>query len=171
MILFKRIASICIVACLCFMSFNISTLAAESSTCHDNAALLKGESIVYQNEDFTIVRSAVDNTENESINARSTDYGYAWINSSASGSFTVTTSKSGTIGITLKVESSSNDSWAYMSIQKPDGSYFKNNIAIDPTTGGGEGGIYKIYFASSGTYTIHYIAHTTVGMRLMCWLY
>lgn len=98
-------------------------------------------------------------------------YGSTWVSSSNSGSFTVSTNNSGTIGITLKVESSSNDSWAYLSVQKPNGSYFKNNVYVDPTTGNGDGAVYKMYFASSGTYTIHYIAYTSVGMRLMCWLY
>ncbi len=46
---------------------------------------------------------------------RGTDYGNAWISSSSAGSFTVTTSKSGTIYMTLKAESSSNSSWAYVS--------------------------------------------------------
>lgn len=102
---------------------------------------------------------------------RSTDYGNAWISSASAGSFTVTTSKSGTLYMTLKVESSSNSSWAYVSVKKPNGSYYANNIYVDPTSEGGEGVHLKMTFASAGTYTIVYNAYTSVGMRLMCWIY
>lgn len=102
---------------------------------------------------------------------RGMDYESTWLDRSASGKFPIYTSKSGTIGITLKVESRSNSSWAYISVQKPNKSYFKNNVYVDPTTRGGEGWAGKMYSASSGTYYIHYAAHTSVGMRIMCWMY
>lgn len=123
------------------------------------------ETIVYKDDDVTVVRV------NDLSTYANDEYGSVWLNSSASGSFSVNTSHSGTVGITLKVQSTSNDSWAYISVQKPDGNYFKNNIYVDPTTGNGDGAVYKMYFASSGTYTIHYAAYTSVGMRIMCWLY
>lgn len=102
---------------------------------------------------------------------RSTDYGDAWIGSSGSGSFTVTTSKGGTLRMTLKVESASNSSFAYVSVKKPNGTYYKNDIYVDPTSESGEGVHLMMILASAGTYTISYNAVTTAGMRLMCWIY
>lgn len=130
------------------------------------------ENILYQDKDITIVEVNSTNVFTEKgVNSRAMTYGSTWIDSSDSGSFSVNTEKSGTIGITLKAESSSDSSWAYMSVIKPDGTYFKNNVYINPTSGNGDGKNFKIYFASSGTYTINYIAYTDVGMRLMCWMY
>ena len=169
----KKFFAMIMALCLCLSTSVTSVFAAEASEVNPSNAteICEGETIVYQDEDVTVVR--VDDA-NSSMNLASTNamtYGSTWVSSSNSGSFTVSTNNSGTIGITLKAESSSNDSWAYLSVQKPNGSYFKNNVYVDPTTGNGDGAVYKMYFASSGTYTIHYIAYTSVGMRLMCWLY
>lgn len=102
---------------------------------------------------------------------RGTDYGNAWISSSSAGSFTVTTSKSGTIYMTLKVESSSSDSFAEVSVWKPNGSAYDGIIHVDPSSENGGGVHLQMYCAQSGTYTIGYNASTTAGMRLMCWIY
>lgn len=130
------------------------------------------ENILYQDKDITIVEvNSTNGFPEKGINSKTMTYGSTWVNSSDSGSFSINTEKSGTIGITIKAESSSDSSWAYMSVMKPDGTYFKNNVYIDPTSGNGDGKKFKIYYASSGTYTINYIAYTDVGMRLMCWMY
>lgn len=100
-----------------------------------------------------------------------TTYESVWLDSSSSGSFPIYTPNSGTIGVTLKVESSSDDSFAYISVKKPDGTYFKNRVTINRNTNNGEGGVYRMYLAPSGTYTIEYQGYTTVGMRIMCWMY
>lgn len=138
----------------------------------NNVVIREDEQVLYQDNDITIVQVKSLNTLSEKVIAsRDMTYGSTWVSSSDSGSFSVDTEKSGTIGITIKAESSSESSWAYMSIMKPDGTYFKNNVYIDPTSGNGNGKKFKIYYASSGTYTINYIAYTDVGMRLMCWMY
>lgn len=103
--------------------------------------------------------------------AKTTDYESVWLDNSAQGSFDIYNHNSGTVGVTLKVESSSNTSTANIKVKKPDGSYFLNGVAIYPYTNGGNGGVYTIYFAQTGTYTIEYNAYTTVGMRIMCWMY
>lgn len=114
------------------------------------------------------------NTQTDSsriCSTRATDYGNAWISSSSAGSFTVTTNRSGTIHMTLKAESSSNSSWAYVSVKKPDGTYYGNNIYVDPKSENGAGVHLTMVCSKSGTYTISYNASTTAGMRLMCWIY
>lgn len=156
--------------CLCFAS--IPAYAAESDSAVSPS--VEEGTIVYQDDDITIVQTPLSADDNGAVMpaaTNSSDYNSAWVSSSKSDSFPVNTSKSGTIGITLKVESSSNSSFAYISVKKPNGSYFKNDVYVDPTTGGGEGAQYTMYLASSGTYTIEYTAYTTVGMRIMCWLY
>ena len=102
---------------------------------------------------------------------KTTDYESVWLDYSASGSFDIYNHNSGTVGVTLKVESASTSSTANIKVKKPDGSYFLNSVQINPTTNGGQGGLYTIYFAQTGTYTIEYTAYTTVGMRIMCWMY
>jgi len=126
--------------------------------------------LVYEDKGI-IVRLGNPNDPNAPISPLATSYAYVWLDASANGSFPIYTSNSGTIGITLKVESSSNSSWAYCSVYKPNGSAFWNNVYVDPTTNNGNGYQGTMLFASSGTYTIVYAAYTTVGMRLMCWLY
>lgn len=105
------------------------------------------------------------------VSPRATDYGNVWIDSVESGSFTVTTNRSGTIYMTLKVESSSSASFAEVSVWKPDGSSYDGIVHVDPSSENGEGVHLKMYCAKSGTYTIGYNAYTTAGMRLMCWIY
>jgi hypothetical protein len=103
---------------------------------------------------------------------RHTDYESVWLNGNAQGSFPIYCTHSGTVGITIAVESSSNSSWANVSIQKPNKSYYyPTGIAINRNTNGGDGWYAKMRFASTGTYTIHYTAVTPVGMRIMCWMY
>lgn len=156
-----------------FSLFIPNAFADNLNTDYSNKIIIpKNENILYQDKDITIVE--VNNTNSsleKGINPRTTTYGSTWVSSSKSGNFYVNTNNSGTIGITLKAESSSDSSWAYISVMKPDGTYFKNNVYIDPTSENGEGKKFKIYNASSGTYTISYVAYTDVGMRLMCWMY
>lgn len=169
----RKFLVVFIALCLLLSTSVTCAFAAETtdSSSSVSVAIQPNETIVYQDEDVTVVRV---NELDDSTSVASTNdmnYGSVWLDKSSSGSFPVNCDLSGTIGITLKAESSSNDSWAYLSVEKPNGSYFKNNVYVDPTTGDGEGAIFKMYFASSGEYTIHYMAYTSVGMRLMCWLY
>ncbi len=164
----RKIFTLLLAICLTFSTVSATAFAAETNS--NSIVLPDNETIVYQDDDVTVVK-VDESVQTEQASAKATTYESVWLDSSDSGSFSVNTPNSGTIGITLKVESQSNDSWAYISVQKPNGDYFKNNVYIDPTTNNGEGGVYKMYFASSGDYTIHYIGYTSVGMRIMCWLY
>ena len=157
--------ALAIMLCLSFSSFAYAT---ESGP--------KFGDIVYEDEYIVVLFGNPDSPDTP-ISAeavamtRGSDYASIWVSSSSSGNFSINNTHSGTVGITLKVESTSNSSWAYLSVQKPDGSYFKNNIYVDPTTGGGAGWQGTMLFASTGTYKIHYTAYTSVGMRIMCWMY
>lgn len=164
---FRSLVALCLAMVMAF-SFSATAFAATSEEVStDGFVLAENETIVYQDDEMTIVETPVDTLD---VSPRTTDYNSVWLDSSSTGSFRVYTSNTGTVGITLKVESSSDSSCAYISVQKPNGSYFKNKVLLTPATNGGEAQ-YTIYFASSGSYTIEYSAYTTVGMRIMCWMY
>lgn len=96
-------------------------------------------------------------------------YGHR-VTGSGSGSFTVSapSGASGSAGITLRSDCSSNGAFSYISIQKPDGSYFKNNIYLD----GNQEKKLQIYFPQNGTYTIYYTTYTPdSSVHLQCWIY
>lgn len=164
---FKSLVALCLAMVMAF-SFSVSAFAATPEEAVDNSFVISEDAtVVYQDDEMTIVETPVTTS---SVTPRSTDYNSVWLDSSSTGSFRVYTSNTGTVGITLKVESSSNNSSAVLSVQKPNGSYFKNDVFLTPGQSGGEVQ-YTILFASSGSYTIHYSAYTEVGMRIMCWMY
>lgn len=141
--------------------------ASETSNHSFTASDTNGK-IVYQDEDVIIVQV---NSSDTASARNTTTYESTWLNSSGSGSFPIYTANSGTIGVTFKVESSSDDSWASISLQKPNGSYYDGIFTVDRNSNNGDGIYFHMYFAKSGTYTVHYSAYTSVGMRIMCWMY
>ncbi|MBP3463450.1 MAG: hypothetical protein J6K45_03100 [Clostridia bacterium] len=149
------------------MIFAMSTVAFAAD---DTFNIPPDAEIVYQDDEITIVSAPLTDDDLQT-SLRNSNYGNAWVSSSTSGSFTVNNQHSGTVGLTMKVESSSNDSWAYISVLKPNGVAYLNNIYVDPTSGNGEGRKYTLYSASTGTYTFSYSAYTSVGMRIMAWMY
>lgn len=165
----RSFVALCLVMAMAFSFSATAFAAAPDEAVTDTVVIGENETIVYQDDDMTIVETPVD-TNSFGVSPLSTDYNSVWLDSSSNGSFKVYTSNAGTIGITLKVESSSDNCSALISIKKPNGSYYKNNIFLTPTQNGGEGQ-YKIYFASSGSYTYEYSAYTDAGMRIMCWMY
>lgn len=165
----RSFVALCLVMAMAFSFSATAFAAAPDEAVTETVVVGENETIVYQDDDMTIVETPVD-ANALGVSPLATSYNSKWLDTSGSGSFSVYTSNTGTIGITLKVESSSNSSCALISVKKPNGSYYKNDIYLEPGTNGGEGQ-YKIYFASSGSYTIEYVAWTEVGMRIMCWMY
>ena len=71
-------------------------------------------------------------------------------------------------GITIKSECNSDGAFSYISIEKPDGTFFGNNIYLD----GNEEKKFQIWFPQNGTYTIHYVTYTPdQTVHLQCWIY
>lgn len=149
----------------CFML--VSVACAESN-----------DNVIYENESI-VVMLGNPNSPDEDVSAvaraaaNETSYESVWLNGSAGGSFPIYTSNTGTFGITIKVESSSDDSWTYCTVVAPNGNPCSgcNGLYIDRNTNGGDGWYGHVYNASGGTYQINYQAYTTVGMRIMCWIY
>lgn len=168
----RKIKSFVALCLAMVMAFSFSAVAfAATPDGHVTEPVVADDAavVVYQDDEMTVVRTPAG-ADDDGISPLSTDYNSKWIDSSGTGSFSVYTSNTGTVGITLKVESSSNSSCAYLSIKKPDGSYYKNSVYLEPGLDGGEAK-YTIFFAKSGSYTIEYTAYTKVGMRIMCWMY
>lgn len=165
----KSFVALCLAMVMAF-SFSAVAFAATPEE-HVTEPIVADEAavVVYQDDEMTVVRTPAG-AGDDGISPLSTDYNSVWLDSSGSGEFKVYTSNTGTVGITLKVESSSNSSSAVISVKKPNGSYYKNNVFLTPGEDGGEAK-YTIFFAKSGSYTIEYTAYTKVGMRIMCWMY
>lgn len=164
---FRSFVALCLAMVMAF-SFSSVAFAAEPETNgFADVVLAEGETVAYQDDEVMIVETSAAES---GISPYSTDYNSVWVASSSSGNFSVYTSNSGTVGVILSVSSSDSSSSAYISIKKPNGSFFKNDVYLTPAQNGGEA-TYKMYFASSGTYTVYYTAYTTAGMRIMCTLY
>lgn len=155
--------SLCLVMALFFTS--TTAFAAENDS---ELVLQSNEKIIYQDDEVTVVESSAVNT---AAATRSNNYGNVWLNSSGSGSFSVYCTKSGSIGVTFKSESTSSSSWAVMSLYNPEGICLADSVYVSPSSGDGEGVQFKIYASSAGTYTVSYVSYNTVGTRLMCWMY
>lgn len=167
----RSFVALCLVMAMAFSFSATAFAAAPDEAVTETVVVGENETIVYQDDEMTIVETPVGTDVNAfGVSPLATSYNSRWLDTSANGSFTVYTSNTGTIGITLKVESPSDSSTALISIKKPNGSYYKNNIFLTPGENGGEGQ-YKIYFAQSGSYTYEYSAWTNAGMRIMCWMY
>lgn len=134
--------------------------------------------VIYENENFVVMLGNPNDPDAALSStalalANQTSYESVWLNDSAQGSFPIYTDNTGTFGITVKVESSSSDSWAYCTVADPDNNPCKgfNGFYVDPNTNNGDGWYGHVYNATGGTYKISYQAYTTVGMRIMCWIY
>lgn len=162
--IFKSFVALCLAMVMAF-SFATVAFAAEPETdVFADVVLAADETIAYQDEDVMIVESpaAVNG-----ISPLSNCYNGKWVSSSSSGSFTVNSDNSGTVGITVSTEATSSSDLTYITILKPNGSAFKNDL----TFSGSQSKEYTMYFASKGNYTINYHAYTTNGLRINCWIY
>lgn len=140
----KKIISTLLAITFMFCFFSVPSFAAEPST---------------------------SSQRNNAIIASSSYGGYGHrVTGTGSGTFTVNCpsgAKAGA-GITLRSDCSSSDAYTYISVQKPDGTYFLNNVSLSGT----QEKKFQIYFPQNGTYTIHYITYTPgPSVHLQCWIY
>ena len=98
------------------------------------------------------------------------DYESVWLDKSSVGKFTIYNTHSGKVGITIGVEAASDASWAQVYITTPKGNVIFMNQSMPIRDSDGEI-LAQMPSASTGTYTVHYTASTSEGMRIMCWMY
>lgn len=164
--MFKKIFSALLAISLCLSMSTIAFAAENNATTQ----------VIYEDSNIVVMLGNPDYATNDSANEMSTrasSYNYVWLDYAKGGYFEVYTSNSGTFGITLKVESSSDASFAHVSVISPNGEAVKGvgTVFLTPSSYGGQGFRGTIVSGSSGTYKINYNAFTDVGMRIMCWLY
>lgn len=124
--------------------------------------------IIYEDEGICMYQSLSKSNEESNIVPYVDDnYGYAWINNDKIDSFYINCTLSGTVNGTFKVESSSESSVAQMTISGPM-SQLAVTRRLHPSS---DEVFFTLNGCQKGTYEVSYIANTTVGMRLLCWLY
>lgn len=161
---FRSFVALCLAMVMAF-SFSAVAFAAEpKADAFSDVVLTEDETVVYQDDEVMIIESSA---AAGGISPLSTCYNGQWVGSSSNGSFGVYSDNSGTVGITISTESSSNDSIAYITVLRPNGSEFQSGLCLSGT----QEKKYTMLFASTGTYTIKYSTYTTVGMRINCWIY
>ena len=105
----KKFLAILMTTVLCF-GMPFYAFAANVSAAEEQENLADGEFIIHQDDDITITSIPASMVDEESLAARATTYESVWLDKSSEGNFKIKTSLRGTIGVTFKVESSSNNS-------------------------------------------------------------
>lgn len=131
-------------------------------------SVLATSAFAKSSEEVPVIESVVESTD-DVASSRATYYGNVWLDTGGSGSFKVYSPISGKTYFTLKIEGNSNNCWANLRIQRPDGLYLTGK---DLTLNSGDPEE-KVYILKGipGDYTIYYDAGTDSGMRIMCWIY
>lgn len=162
----KRLLAVCLGLCLLTCS-SVSTLATAQE--NDVSSTDDGVKILYQDENVLLYQSKEDSSSVSPLLVNENNYGNKWINSTSYGqSFNVYSTYTGSTGVTWKVESSSNSSYAQIYMTTPSGIPVLATRRVSPS----DGDVHlRLTNASIGNYTVHFDGYTTVGMRVMCWLY
>ena len=178
----KKIFTLLLVLALC-VSTAVTAFAAENAneynTITEAGVTVNGKEakVLFENDEYAIVEVA---TAENAIMPRDTGFGYEDTSVATSGDFTVYTPYSGTLYGTFKVEAPSSSSFCYMTLVSPSGSIYKDSVYVDCDTPSynkdnvlTDGQVFKITNASSGTYTVRWLAYPASGstMRMLCWLY
>ena len=105
--------------------------------------------------------------------ARALSYESNWENGSASGNLYINTSNSGSFGVTVKIQSSDSNAFAYCSLYNPNGSVCKglSSFYVNQNTNSGDGFLGTIVNGPSGRYKLSYMLSSSAGTRVMIWLY
>ena len=126
--------------------------------------------ILYQADGILLYQSKEDSKGDctSTISATEEDnYGNVWLNKSSTGKFSVHNTHTGKIGVTWKVESSSDDSHAQIYMTTKSGLVVLLTKDVYPS----DGDVHLEISNGASDYYVHYIATTSVGMRIMCWTY
>lgn len=165
------IMSLCMCLCMpagAFAASNTECVETVTITSEYGFELPADAIIVYEDEGICMYQSLSKSAEESEIVPYVDDnYGYAWVSSDDTGTFNVNCTLTGTVKGTFKVESSKEASVAKMTISGP-----MAQLAVTKRLHPSHGDVYfTLNGCQKGTYEVSYIANTTVGMRLMCWLY
>ena len=161
---FRSFVALCLAMFMAF-SFSAVAFAAEpEADAFADVVLTEDETVAYQDDEVMIVESPA---AAGMVSPLSNCYNGQWVGSTSSGSFSLYSDNSGTVGVTVSTEATSSSDLTYITIVKPNGNHFKTDI----TFSGSQSKKYTMYFASKGTYKISYHAYTDNGLRINCWMY
>lgn len=162
-------------ACILCLSFSITAFANEAQNIENDKFNLPDDAIVlYEEDDIVLYQSQSESAARKEASTLAeesgVDYESVWLDRSSTSSFKIYCSHSGKVGVTIGIESSSDESWAQITIKRPDGRYLfpKSGGQIRPSDGEV---LMRMADGTIGTYTVNYQASTNVGMRIMCWMY
>lgn len=174
----KRFVALLMAVAMCLGMMSMSAFAAEvpetvnenSSETENLTADLPEDAIIwYQGEDGVVYQSKEQKNWDASVAAANSDelkYNSVWLTRNTTSNFSVDMpAKLRTIYGTLRVESSSNESYAYVSIIWTVGS-------ISGYARPSDGDLYfKFYNAVDNVCVVDYNAMVSAGTRINCWLY
>lgn len=112
-----------------------------------------------------------DSTSNtlNTIQARTNNYNSLWVNPGYYYSKSFTVYNTGNLGVTWKVESTNNNSYAQIRMTTPSGSTVLHTAKLYPSNGDHR---FRLNAAETGPYTINFMGEAkSTGMRVLCWFY
>lgn len=159
----KKLMAMFLAVCMTLSLVCTSVFAAEVPT----EELPDGATIVYQDDEITVIESDVPfGGEGGIAPLNELTYESTWINGSTGGRFPIYTPNTNT-WVTLAIESSSNDSCAYIQILNSNMNLVYGDVYVDNA----HNNKYFQISGNPGTYYVNYMAYTSVGMRIMCWMH
>lgn len=177
----KRFVALLMAVAMCLGMMSMSALAAEvPETANESSSemdaliqsLPEDAVILYQDENAIMYQSKEESSSESGIMPLTdNNYGYAWIDKGApTGYFKVyNTHQVGSLGVTWKVETSSETDYATLWMDNPSG--FPVLKAQDVYAGDGDVR-FVVLAGTKGYYKVNYIpTKVTTGMRIMCWTY
>ena len=154
------------------LCLNLSTVAYAAE-----ADMYKGEEVVANLGDIIITYSPLDENDDgitpmSETNPVEDNYNGVWLDDGThyGNELVVRNTHTGRIGMTISVESNSNDSYAQINITNPKGLPLLKVLTVRPNTPKSQRE-FIIENGLKGNYTLHYTARSEGGMRLNCWTY
>lgn len=134
--------------------------------------------VVYENGNIVVIigkpTMAVDSDGANTARdfGKELNYESVWLDGTAAGSLKIYNPNAGKFGITLKMESSDSEAFAFCTVIKPNGQsqVGADSINLTPAMNDGEGWYKNFSNGIVGTYSIEYLAHANAGMRIMCFV-
>lgn len=153
----KRFLAIIMSLIMCFATSSVAYAADLSEPSNDNVEIVVVDAT---NPDNPIVIPP----------DRSADYGYAWIDNPQNSSFTVYSTKTGSLNATFKIETVS-DGFTTIQFSRPNGTTIVGPYDPIYLDGNNDEDYVSFTSYSTGNYTVVYHAWCDAGMRIMCWIY
>lgn len=99
---------------------------------------------------------------------RATYYESRWFDTDANGNFSIYCGNSGSVGVTIKLESTDSDAFCMVQLFKSNGQkVMPSAVTLSPS----RPEYYTHFNLQPGTYYVQCLGYSNTGMRIMCWMY